>query len=135
MSREPDDRALRDACARRRREEAEAAPAFERSLAAARRAEGPARGGWRRASLLGALPAAAAVALALWIGGSPEPQGDPAELGLQEAGAWYAPTDVLLETPGSELLREMAPAEESGLEFLIRLDVESRVNFNWRTVA
>jgi hypothetical protein len=135
VSPEPDDRALRDAFARLRREEAEAAPRFERSLAAARRTEGPAPGGWRRASLLGALPVAAAVALAIWIGGSPEPEGDWAEAGLHEVGAWYAPTDVLLETPGSELLREIEPAEESGLEFLIRLDVESRVNFNWRTVA
>jgi hypothetical protein len=93
------DEGLRERFQALRETEAAEATSFEETLA---RAE--VRGASPRSRWLWA-PAAAAAAAALWLvlalpGSSPR----PAPL---DPGTWTMPTDVLLEVPGTELLREV----------------------------
>ena len=100
------DERLRERFQALREREAEAAPAFEHTLARARAGQAPARRRWLW------MPAAAAVALLLAVlVFSPAPP-QPAPL---SPGTWAMPTDVLLEVPGSHLLRDV-PAIGTGLE-------------------
>jgi hypothetical protein len=95
------DERLRERFEKLRREEAADTPGFD--AVRARAASGPAQRGF------GAWPVAAAAAVVLlalvWSnvpGDPPTPRMTPFE-----PGRWAMPTDVLLEMPGSELLREL----------------------------
>ena len=90
-----DDDDLRQAFAVLRREEAKAAPAFEAVRARA-------RVGIPRVAPLGALLAAATVAAAVF-GVVVRRQGPPPPMAA--IGAWVAPTDFLLDTPGREIVQ------------------------------
>ena len=79
--------------------EAARAPSFEQTLARAELGAAPARSWWRWAPAAAAAAAALGLALAL-----PRPSSRPAPL---DPGSWAMPTDVLLEVPGMELLREV----------------------------
>jgi hypothetical protein len=98
-----DDRHLREAFRELRDAEAESTPSFERSLAVARsRASGKRIGLWRPL-----LVAASALALLLWA--TPRTPRERVEWSpaIGSVGAWATPTDVLLETPGRGLLRDL----------------------------
>jgi hypothetical protein len=82
-----------------RQAEAEDAPSFEATLARAETGRRPRRPRWLWA------PAGAAAAAALWLVlVPPGPRPRPAPL---DPGRWAMPTDVLLEVPGIELLRDL----------------------------
>ena len=115
MSDQRDDADLRERFGRMRREEAGAAPGFRHTLTRARaRAAASSRLRWPIGAA--ALTALGVAGLMLWLGG---PIGTPDtrdELPLGEAvGSWRTPTDVLLETPGSELLRTLPDLRSPGL--------------------
>ena len=113
MSDPRDDADLRERFGRLRREEAEAAPGFRHSLGRAR--AGAAESSRPRWPIGAAALATLGVAgLMLWLARPlwlTRPVGTPGtsgELRLGETvGSWRTPTDVLLETPGSELLRTL----------------------------
>jgi len=99
---QPEDTRLREAFRELRRAESSGAPSFERTLAAARSRKLPRALGWRPL-----LAAAAAVAVALWLVPRPAREPAPAAARIGSLGAWTTPTDVLLETPGRDLLRDL----------------------------
>lgn len=94
---------LRELFQATRRRDAERAPSFAGTLAAARRAPATRSG---RGRVVVALAAAAALVLiaVLWR----RPSRDQWMVPLSSAH-WEAPTDFLLETPGAELLRTVPP--------------------------
>ncbi len=87
-----------------RREDLRAAPEYSNTVSRARSegiGDAPSMRPWRWA------PAAVVVAAMLWIALSrTEPSSAP-ESALWQPGHWAMPTDVLLELPGSALLREL----------------------------
>jgi hypothetical protein len=93
------DEKLRERFEALRRDDARDLPGFAASLKA--RARRPAAGrAWIWAP---ACAAALGAALALWL---PRPQPTPMPAPWQ-TGGWRMPTDVLLDVPGSQLLREL----------------------------
>ncbi len=94
-----DDSSLRAAFDALRRDEAARAPSFQQLLAEPR----PRTPMWRPVLVAGS---AVALLAAVWISTSvlQEPEAMP---DLCSIGAWHTPTDVLLETPGRELLRDL----------------------------
>ena len=115
MSDQRNDADLRERFGRMRREEAEAAPGFRHTLTRARaRSAASSRLRWPIGAA--ALTALSVVGLMLWLAGPIATPDTSDEVPLGEAvGAWRMPTDVLLDTPGSELLRTLpdlrSPAE------------------------
>lgn len=109
MSDERDDGDLRERFRRLRRDEEAAAPGFAHSVTRARARHGSTAR--RRLLIPVAVGALGAAALALWLAapsGTPQWTGGTGELSLgTSVGAWRTPTDVLLDTPGSELLRTL----------------------------
>ncbi len=107
MSDERNDADLRQRFGRMRHEEAQTAPGFEHTLTRARaRTAASSRLRWPIGAA--ALTALGVAGLMLWLGGpiaTPD-TGDELQLG-EAVGAWRMPTDVLLDTPGSELLRTL----------------------------
>jgi hypothetical protein len=81
-------------------QEAADAPAFSRERIEAHRALARARRVWRTTSATIVVGVAAAVMLIAW------PRTPPLEFDLSGV-SWYTPTDFLLDTPGSELLRSI----------------------------
>ena len=81
-------------------EEASSAPAFSRERIDAHRALARARRVWRTTSATIVVGIAAAVTLVVW------PRTPPLEFDLTGV-SWYTPTDFLLDTPGSDLLRSI----------------------------
>jgi hypothetical protein len=98
----PEDTRLREAFRELRRVESAGAPSFARTLAAAGSREVPRALGWRPL-----LAAAATVAIALWFVPRPVSEPAPPAARFGSLGAWATPTDVLLETPGRDLLRDL----------------------------
>jgi len=98
----PEDARLREAFRELRRAESTDVPSFARTLAAARSRRAPRMLGWRPL-----LATAAAAAVALWF--LPRPAHEPAAPAawIGSLGTWTTPTDVLLETPGRDLLRDL----------------------------
>jgi len=93
---------MREAFRELRRAESAGAPSFARTLAAARSRKLPRVLGWRPW-----LAAAAVVAAALWFAPRAAREPAPPAAWIGSLGTWAAPTDVLLETPGRELLRDL----------------------------
>ena len=81
-------------------EEAANSPAFSRERIDAHRALASARRVWRTTSAAIAVGLAVTVALIAW------PRTPPLEFDLSGV-SWYTPTDFLLDTPGSDLLRSI----------------------------
>ena len=93
------DERLRERFQALREAEAAEATSFERSLARAEAGAASPRSRWLWA------PLAAAAAAGLWLVLAP-PGSSPGPAPL-DPGTWAMPTDVLLEGPGMELLREV----------------------------
>jgi hypothetical protein len=98
---------LRQEFARLRREEVATLPAFERTLAVARR-KAANRPHPRRWAFALTVPLAAAAALALWVVGTqetPQTTTTPTEVALGATfESWETPTDYLLDALGVNLL-------------------------------
>jgi len=108
------DEELRQRFAELRAFERAQAPALQSVLARIGSASRPA---WRarpgRPALLAAAGVVAAAALALWpLAGGRDDRAMPAATILE----WRAPTDVLLHTPGSEVLSELPALDRSILD-------------------
>jgi hypothetical protein len=109
-----DDNELRRRFAQMREAEREGAPGFAQTLGRAR-ARRNARTTWRvRPVVLGA--AAAVVVAALWLASS---RPDQPSAVAPAIGSWRAPTDALLQTPGSDLLGAMPALGASVLDAMI----------------
>jgi hypothetical protein len=102
----PEDARLREAFRALRRAESAEAPSFARTLAAARSRRTPRALGWRPLAATAAA-AAAALAVALWLVPRPAHEPAPPAARIGSLGTWATPTDVLLETPGRGLLRDL----------------------------
>jgi len=98
----PEDTRLREAFRELRRVESAGAPSFARTLAAARSRKAPRAFGWRPLAA-----AAAALAVTLWFVPRLAREPAPAAAQIGSLGAWTTSTDVLLETPGRDLLRDL----------------------------
>lgn len=109
-----DEGELRRRFAELREDDGKRTPTFARLYA-----RGPARRSWRamfRPRLL-AIGAAAAVATAAVL--TAHARSSPVREGTPPISTWRAPTDILLRTPGSELLSEMPALGESVLDTMI----------------
>ena len=102
------DERLRERFQALREVEAGRAPRFEHTLERAEASRAGSRSRW-----LLAPAAAVAVAATFWLVlARPTPRPQPAPF---DPGSWAMPTDVLLDMPGAELLREM-PAIGTGID-------------------
>ena len=100
---EPDDRRLRTEFEALRSAESAGAPEFEQTVRAAlTRADRPRFARWRPVFVAAA--AAALVVLVVLRTANDPREAPPA---LDELGVWATPTDILLDTPGSGLLRDL----------------------------
>ena len=103
MNDERDERGLRELFARQRADESAHTRSFAQTVAAARR-RGRRVGARRTMWLVGAAAAAAIVVATVMVpGGTGE--GTTRVTAELSSVRWRSPTDFLLETPGSELLR------------------------------
>jgi hypothetical protein len=116
------DRELRERFARLREEERARAPSFDATLAAALSRRTPRRTPRPTWALAGIAVAAAGIVVALLLRSGEQPRYStpltrPARVaaGAHSAGtravAWSSPTDFLLKTPGSDLLRTVPTFE------------------------
>ena len=110
----PDDSEIRQRFAQLREAERESAPGFAQTYARAR-ARRTSRA-MQRVRPLVIAAAAAVVIAAVWIA---KPRSSSSRTATESIATWRAPTDVLLRTPGSEVLGAMPALSASVLDKMI----------------
>ncbi|MDB4869868.1 MAG: hypothetical protein JWL97_872 [Gemmatimonadales bacterium] len=113
-----DDRDIRQRFAQLRESDREAAPSFARTYARARTRRSVGAMLRVRPLVIGA--AAAVVVAAVWLANGRPFSPHTAPPPIAAIAAWRAPTDVLLRTPGNELLGEMPALGASVLDKMIQ---------------
>jgi hypothetical protein len=113
-----DDREIRERFAQLRESDREMAPGFARTYARARMRRSVGAMLTVRPLVIGA--AAAVVLVAVWLANGRPSSAHTATTPIATIATWRAPTDVLLRTPGNELLGEMPALGASVLDKMIQ---------------